>query len=249
MLKGVYTLWLREVKNFLRAKSRIVSAIVRPFFWIILMGVGLRSAFGSGIMGVDYLTFMATGIIGMSIMFDSVFSGVSVVVDRRFGFLKEVLVAPVPRSSIIMGKMLGGSSVAMLTGTIIMVMSILVANVPVSLGILSAFVFMLITSFTLVGLGLAIASRMESMEGFNMIMAFIMMPVFFTSGIFFPLNQTPLWLQSVSMINPLTYGVDGIRASLLGVAQFPLWVSFSVLLCFFAALIALGSYSFRKMEI
>lgn len=249
MLSGVYTIWLREMMNFRRARSRIVSTLAMPFFWIVLMGVGLGSAFGSDVMGLDYLTFMATGIIGMSLLFNSIFSGVSVVVDRRFGFLKEVFVAPIPRSSIIIGKILGGSSVAMITGSMVMLIAIALAGVPVSWGILPALAFMAMTSFVFIGLGLLIASRMESMEGFNMIMSFIMMPVFFLSGIFFPLNQTPAWMQGISMANPLTYGVDGIRASLLGAAQFPLWVSFSVLLGFFLALIALGSHFFRRMEV
>jgi ABC-2 type transport system permease protein len=248
MLEGVYTLWLREMKNFLRAKSRILTTISMPFFWIVLMGVGLSSTFRA-IMNIDYMTFMATGIIGMSLLFNSMFSGVSVVMDRRFGFLKEVFVAPIPRSSIIVGKIVGGSTVAMITGVIVMLIAILIAKVPMSVGILPALVFMVMTCFVFIGMGLLIASRIESMEGFNMIMSFIMMPVFFLSGIFFPLNQTPLWMQIASMLNPLTYGVDGIRASLLGVAQFPLWISFVVLLGFFVIFVSAGSYFFKKMEV
>jgi ABC-2 type transport system permease protein len=249
MLRGIYTLWLREMKNFRRSKSRIVSTISMPFFWIVLMGVGLGSAFRTDVMGLDYLTFMSTGIIGMSLLFNSIFSGVSVVVDRRFGFLKEVFVAPIPRSSIIVGKTLGGSTVAMITGMIVMLMAMAVSDVPIGWGIVPALVFMAMTSFVFIGVGLLIASRMESMEGFNMIMSFIMMPVFFLSGIFFPLNQTPSWMQAMSMANPLTYGVDGIRGSLLGAAQFPIWMSFSVLTGFFVVLIVLGSYFFRRMEV
>ncbi len=249
MLEGVYTIWLREMRNFRRARSRMVSSIAMPFFWIVLMGVGLGSAFGEGVMGFDYLTYMSTGIIGMSLLFNSIFSGVSVVVDRKFGFLKEVFVAPVPRSSIIMGKILGGSTVAMITGVLVILISVGLARVPLSTGILAALPFMLMTSFVFIGIGLLIASRMESMEGFNMIMSFIMMPVFFLSGIFFPLDQTPQWMQAISMLNPLTYGVDGIRASILGVAQFPIWMSFSALVGFFVVLIALGTHFFRKMEV
>jgi len=249
MLEGVYTIWLREMKNFLRARSRIVSSVAMPFFWIVLMGVGLGSAFREGVVGFDYLTFMATGIIGMALLFNSMFSGVSVVMDRRFGFLKEVFVAPIPRSSIIIGKTIGGSFVAMVTGIIVMVLSFVLASVPVSVGILPALVFMFMTSFVFIGMGLLIASRMDSMEGFNMIMSFVMMPTFFTSGIFYPISQTPAWLQGISMINPLTYGVDGIRASLLGVAQFPLWVDFVVLAGFFIGLVSIASWFFRKMEI
>ena len=248
-MRGIYTIWLREMKNYLRQKSRIITSVAMPFFWIILMGVGLGSAFRSGIAGFDYLTFMATGIIGMSLLFNSIFSGVSVAVDRRFGFLKEVFVAPIPRSSIILGKILGGSTVAMVTGIIVMVLSFTVAGVPVTWGILPALGFMLLTSFVFIGLGLLIASRMESMEGFNMIMSFVLMPVFFLSGIFFPLSKTPLWMQAISMVNPLTYGVDGIRASLIGVAQFPMWMSMAVLAVFFVALVGVSGYFFRKMEV
>jgi ABC-2 type transport system permease protein len=245
MLGDIYTIWLREMIRFLRAKSRVITGLAMPFFWLIFIGIGLGSSVAlSG--GVQYISFLAPGIIGMIILFTSVFSGVSVIWDRQFGFLKEILVAPVSRTSIVLGKTLGGATVALISALLMLVITIAMGIVPIGIGIFTSIIFMVLTAICFVSIGLIIASRMKSSEGFQMIMSFFIMPIFFLSGALFPLQNAPQWMQTVSYLDPLTFGVDGLRASLIGSSMLPMWIDFTVLLAFCSALVLIGSYLFRK---
>lgn len=244
MLFDIYTMWLREMTRFVRARSRIVSGLAMPFFWLALVGVGLSSSFR--LPGMDYMDFLAPGIVAMIILFTSIFSGISVIWDRQFGFLKEILVAPVSRTSIVLGKTIGSATVALISGFLMLLIAMSLGVLQPSAGVLTSVVFMLLTAVSFVSMGLIIASRMRSMEGFQMIMSFLVMPIFFLSGALFPLENTPSWMQVASFFDPLTYGVDGIRSSFLGIGIFPIWLDFVVLTGFSACLILFATFLFRK---
>ncbi len=244
ILNDIYSIWLREMKRYLRARTRFISSLALPFFWLVFIGVG----FGASVTltGIDYLSFLSPGIIGMIILFTSIFSGLSVIIDRQFGFLKEILVAPVSRSSIVLGKTMGGTTIALINAMIMFLISIGFGIVSVTPMVVVAVVFMILTAFCFVSLGLLIASRMRSMESFQAIMSFIIMPIFFLSGALFPLDSTPEWMQVVSLANPLRYGVDGIRSALVGYSLMPLWLNVSIMLAFAVALTMTGAMVFRK---
>jgi ABC-2 type transport system permease protein len=248
---AVYTIWLREMKRFFRARSRIVGNLSMPFIWLVIMGIGLGSSFALTGISFNYIQFLAPGIIGMTLLFTSIFSGVSVIWDKQFGFLKEILVAPVSRVSIVLGKMIGSSTISIINGVLIFIIAIALGAVSVGsltlFGIIASVVFMSMISFSFVSIGLIIASKLENMEGFQMIMSFLVMPVFFLSGAFFPIENIPVWMKVLAYIDPLFYGVDGLRGSLIGISQLPVWLNFSVLLGFCLVIIALSSIIFKKM--
>ncbi|MFH1820903.1 MAG: ABC transporter permease [Methanobacteriota archaeon] len=242
----IYTLWLREMKWYIRGKARIIQSIAQPFLWLAIIGVGLSSSFSlQG--GVSYLQFMAPGIIGLTLLFSSTMSGVSVLWDKQFGFLKEILVAPVSRTHIMLGKAVGGVTTSLLQGALLLLAATLVGVWPPSLGALvQVIVFMVLISLSFVSLGLAFASKMSDPVAFPLVINFLIMPIFFLSGALFPLTSAPDWMKAVAYINPLRYGVDGLRGAILGISDFSLYVDFGVLLAFSAAMVLLGGYLFRK---
>ncbi len=208
-MRAVYTLWLREIKRFYREKTRIIGMVMQPLLFLFLIGTGLSASLMEG--EFDYVRFMYPGIICMTLLFTSVFSGLSVVRDREFGFLKEVMVAPITRTSIALGKTFGGSSVALLGGMILLFLSPLV-GVTLSAGILLQLIpMMFLIAFAMTSMGILIAVPMESMEGFPMIMNFLIMPMFFLSGAIFPMENLPGWMSVLMRVNPLAYAVDSLR--------------------------------------
>ena len=246
-LRAIYTLWLREVKRYGREKTRLISSFVQPLLWLVIFGSGIRlSSVGSGI---DYQKFIFPGIIGQTLLFTSMFMEISVIWDREFGFLKEILVAPVSRISVFVGKMLGGSTDALIQGVFVFAYSFLVGiNLDVRGFVLSLPVMLLIT-FGMVSVGLILASLMESLEGYGVIQTFVNLPLFFLSGALFPLSYVPEWLKWVSIIDPLTYGVDALRTMILKGAWtpiFPLYYNILVLTGFDVAIILIGSLVFAR---
>jgi len=245
----VYTMWLRQIKRFLRVKSRLVSSILMPFLFLAFLGLPLSFIPGLKPGGMNYLDFMAPGIVGMTLLFAGTISGVSVIWDKEFGFLKEVLVAPVNRFSIILGRSLGSMTIAIPQALIIvaiaMAMGVKISGIS---GFFLSIVFMILTCATFTGVGLIIAAKLTDTEGFMAIMNLIIMPIFFLSGAFFPLQVMPAWVRYIMYIDPLTYGVDGLRGALVGGAAFPLWLDFTVLGVLSIALAGLGAYLFSKME-
>ena len=246
-LRAIYTLWLREVKRYGREKTRLISSFVQPLLWLVIFGSGIRlSSVGSGI---DYQKFIFPGIVGQTLLFTSMFMGISVIWDREFGFLKEILVAPVSRISVFVGKMLGGSTDALIQGVFVFAYSFLVGiNLDVRGFVLSLPVMLLIT-FGMVSVGLILASLMESLEGYGVIQTFVNLPLFFLSGALFPLSYVPEWLKWVSIIDPLTYGVDALRTMILKGAWtpiFPLYYNILVLTGFDVAIILIGSLVFAR---
>ncbi len=211
-LKGAYTIWYRDVIRFLRDRARIISSLGQPLLFLFVFGSGLAPAM-SGLGGgrLDFTQFLFPGILSMTVLFTSVFSAVSIVWDREFGFLKEVMVAPVSRVAVALGKVAGGSTVAMLQGALILILAPLI-GIRLSWGQLIVLVgLMLLLAAVMTSFGILIAARQRTMEGFHMIMQFLLMPMFFLSGAFFPLRDVPLWMEWLAKVNPVTYGVDPMR--------------------------------------
>jgi len=246
----IYTMWLREMKRFLRVKARVVGSLLMPIFFLAFLG--LPMSFASQIPvpeGIGYLDFLAPGIVGMTLLFAGTMSGASVIWDKEFGFLKEVLVAPVNRFSVILGRSLGGMTTAIIQALIIVgiavAMGVQLSSVP---GFLLAILVMILTCATFTGFGLIIATKLGNLEGFMAIMNLIVFPIFLLSGALFPIQSMPSWLRYIMYIDPLTYGVDGLRGTLIGISAFPLWLDFTVLIALCLALATLGSYFFSRME-
>ena len=249
----IYTMWLRQMKRFLRVKARLASSILMPFLFLAFLGLPLSFMPAREIRGMpegmNFLDFLAPGIVGMTLLFAATMSGASVIWDKEFGFLKEVLVAPVNRFSIILGRSLGGMTTAIIQALIVVAiavaMGVRIASVS---GFFLSIVFMILTCATFTGFGLILATRLGDTEGFMAMMNLIIMPIFFLSGAFFPLNAMPAGIRYIMYVDPLTYGVDGLRGTLVGAASFPLWLDFVVLLVLAVVLASLGAYFFSKME-
>ena len=245
-LEGFYALWYREMKVFSREKSRIVSSLITPLLWIVVFGGGLGSAVSLG--GVNYQVFIFPGILAMSILFSSVFFGLYIVWDRKIDFFKEVLVAPLSRTTIFAGKMVGGSIDALLQGCAMLVFGLVLGINYTILSVLFSFVFMFVLASALVSLGLIIGSNMESVEGFQLIVSFLVFPMFFFSGALFPLKNLPQYLLIFTILDPVTYAVDGLRGLILGSSQLPIALNLLILTGFAAVMIAIGTWSFKLLK-
>jgi len=247
--QAIYVLWLRDMKWFLRAKARIISMIMMPFLWLAIIGIGLGEVISIPPYE-SYTDFLAPGVVGMAVLFSAMMSGISVLWDKQFGFMKEILVAPVSRIYIMLGKTFGGETISIIQGLLILLVAGLIgAMMPGPAGFFLVLLFMILLALGFVGLGLAIASRIEDPIAFPVVTNFLIMPLIFTSGAFFPLRFVPGWLRSIAYINPVAYGVDGLRESTTGVSEFlPLWLDFAVLAIFSLAMILLGAYLFKKMK-
>jgi len=245
----VYALWLRQVKRYLRSKSRIVGSIAQPLLFLIAFGFGFGAIYQAA-GGGSYIEFLAPGIIAMSVLFTAMFTGIEVIWDRQFGFLKETLVAPVSRFKIMTGRTLGGATVSIFQGVIVFLISLLIGlKVNNWLMLPVAFLFMVFIGVLFTALGTAIASRLEDMQAFPLIMNFLIMPIFFLSGALFPLTNLPAPIEFITKINPLTYAVDGLRGALTGVSQFGFLLDFSVVFIVTAILFVIGSYLFSKIQL
>ncbi|MBU1186983.1 MAG: ABC transporter permease [Acidobacteria bacterium] len=247
---AITVLWLREMKRFVRAKSRIIGALAMPLFFLGFLGMGFRRMAIPGMGdGVGYLQFLVPGILGMSLLFSSTFGGLSVLWDREFGFLKEIMVAPVSRVSIVLGRIAGGVTTSMIQVLLLFGISFLMGfrlrSLPM---LLLALVFMILISVTFLGLGLVFASMMKDMQGFSIVMNFVIFPLFFLSGALYPLDNFPAWLRALSYLDPLTYGIDGIRAALIGYSSFSLVFNLVVMGCFALGMIFLGAFLFERSE-
>jgi ABC-2 type transport system permease protein len=248
-MNAIYVLWLREVKKYSRSRVQIIASLGQPLLYLLVLGFGLGPVFQKA-GGGSYLQFMAPGIVGMAVLFTSVFSGIALLWDRQFGFLKETLVAPVPRIYVMIGRTLGGATVAMLQGALIVVVCLIAGFRPVSLiGIPLGFAFMALIAIVFAALGTSIGSSLQDMQGFQLIMNFLVLPIFFLSGALFPLNNLPKALGFVTKLDPLSYGVDGLRAALIGASHFGAIVDAVVLAVVAVGLLCLGAWRFSKIEI
>lgn len=248
-LEVVYILWLRQLKRYMRSRARIVGSLGQPLLFLIALGFGLGPIYEQA-GGGNYLQFLAPGVIAMSILFTAMFVGIEVIWDRQFGFLKETLVAPVSRFEIMIGRTLGGGTVAVLQGIIVFFLTLLIGFRPVHLVLLPVgLVYMLLIGVFFTALGTAIASRLEDMQGFHLIMNFLVMPVFFLSGALFPLEGLPRALALVTRFDPLTYGVDGLRGAFIYQSHLGMGLDFLVLACATGVMLWIGSYLFSKIEV
>lgn len=248
-MKAVYVLWLRELKKYYRSKARMIGSLGQPVLFLVALGFGLGPIYARA-GGGNYFTFLAPGVISMGILFTAIFAGIQVIWDKEFGFLKETLVAPVSRFQIMLGKTLGGATVASLQGVIVFILSTIFGFRPVSwAGMAPAFLVGFIVALLFTALGVAIASTLDDFQGFQLIMNFLVQPTFFLSGALFPLHGLPLFLQVITYVNPLSYGVDGIRGTLAGSFHFGLTADLLVLSSLAAILLAIGSYLFSKIQV
>jgi len=248
-MNTIYILWLRQVKKYFRSRSRIIGSLGQPLLFLVAFGFGFGSIYQKAGQG-NYIQFLAPGIILMSVLFTAMFSGIDIIWDRQFGFLKETLVAPVSRMEIILGKTLGGATVAIIQGVIVFLLTLIIGFRPQHvMSLFPAFLFTLLVALLFTSLGTAIASTLEDMQGFQLIMNFLIMPIVFLSGAFFPLSGLPKPIEFITKINPLTYGIDGLRGALIGVSNFGMTVDLLVLSVITLALLGIGSYLFSKIQI
>jgi len=215
-------IWWRDLLRFSRDQSQIIGSLSRPLLWLVVLGFGLGSVVTS-VGGLTYPEFLLPGIIGLNLLFASFLSAISIIWDREFGFLKEMLVAPISRTTIAVGKALSGSSIAVLQGGLVLIFAPLVGVRLTMAHVLSTVALMCLIAFACTSLGLLVASRTTSFEGFGVISNLIIMPMFFLSGAMFPVERLPSWLAVLVRLNPMTYGVDALRATLIGTHAFPVW--------------------------
>jgi ABC-2 type transport system permease protein len=224
LLGAIYIVWWRDLLRYWRDRARVGASLAQPLLYLVIFGTGLASSLGGGFAagtGLSYTQFIFPGVISMSVLFTSIFGAMSIVWDREFGFMRELLVAPIDRSAIAIGKTLGGATQAMIQGLILLILAPFVGvtlDVPTVLEVVGL-VFVL--AFGLSALGVALASAMKSMQGFQVVMNFLMMPMFFLSGALFPLVGLPGWMTVLTRLNPASYGIDPIRRVLLGASGFP----------------------------
>lgn len=248
-MNKIYILWLRQIKRYLRSRSRIVGSLAQPLLFLFALGYGFGAVFQRAGEG-NYLNFLAPGIIGMSILFTSIFSGMEVIWDRQFGFLKETLVAPMSRVSIMIGRTLGGATVATIQGMIVMFISLVFGfHLAHPIFIVPAILVMFLVALLFTSLGTMVASLLDDMQGFQLIMNFLVMPLFFLSGALFPLQDMPKTLAIIARIDPLSYGVDALRALLIGAGHYGLGTDVLVLSMVTLIFLGLGSYFFKKIQI
>jgi ABC-2 type transport system permease protein len=247
---AVYVLWLRELKRLFRAKSRLLGTLMMPLFFLAFLGMGFQRTRIPGIpAGIGYSSFLTPGILGMSILFSSAFAGLSVIWDREFGFLKEIMVAPVSRLSLVLGRIAGGVTTSLFQALAILAISLALGFRPRSwLLLLPAVLLMVLISVTFIGIGLSFAANMRDMQGFNLVMNFVIFPLFFLSGGLFPLDSFPGWVRFLSRLDPLTYGVDGLRAALLGSSARPLLVDLAVAGACAALAVVAGAWFFERSD-
>jgi ABC-2 type transport system permease protein len=246
---AIYILWLRELKRYVRSRVQIVVSLGQPCLYLLALGFGLGPVFQKAGQG-SYLQFMAPGVIGMTVLFSSVFSGIAMLWDRQFGFLKETLVAPVSRMQIMIGRTLGGATVAVLQGTLILVICLIAGFRPHSwLAIPAAFLFVILIAIVFAALGTALGSIIKDMQGFQLVMNFLVLPLFFLSGALYPLANLPIVLSVITKFDPLTYGVDGLRGALINHWHFSPAFNASLLGLIALAFLSLGAYLFSRIEV
>jgi ABC-2 type transport system permease protein len=247
-MSTIYILWLRQLKRTLRSRSRVIGALGQPLLFLVALGFGFGPIYQKA-GGGNYIEFLAPGVMAMGILFTAVFSGIEIIWDRQFGFLKETLVAPTSRLNIMIGRTLGGATVATIQGIIIFLITLIVGFRPANLLLLPfALVIVFLIAILFTALGTAIASVLSDFQGFQLVMNFLVMPLFFLSGALFPLDNLPSVLAVIVKINPLSYGVDGLRGALIGQAHFGMGLDTLVLVAMTLLLVFIGSYLFSRIE-
>jgi len=244
----VRMLWIRQLKRYMRTRSRIIGSLGQPLLFLVALGFGFGPVFQRAGQG-NYIQFLAPGVICMTILFTAIFSGMELIWDRQFGFLKETLVAPVSRLTIMAGRTIGGATVALIQGLIVSVACFLAGFRPEFAAMPVALLIMVLVALMFTALGSAIASVMEDFQGFQLVTNFVVMPTFFLSGALFPLTNAPRALRVIASIDPLSYGVDGLRSTLTGLSHFGVATDVAVLSVLTAAFLLSGSYLFSRIQL
>jgi ABC-2 type transport system permease protein len=248
-MAAIYILWLRELKRYARSRAQIIASLGQPLLYLLVLGFGLGPVFQKA-GGGSYLQFMAPGIIAMTVLFSATFSGIALLWDRQFGFLKETLVAPVPRLHIMIGRTCGAATVALLQGSLVAIVCLIAGFRPMNLTFIpAAIAFVALIAIVFAALGTAIGSSLKDMQGFQMVMNFLVLPIFFLSGALFPLDNLPAALTVLTTLDPLSYGVDGLRATLISQAHFGASVDAAVLAGLSVVLTLFGAWRFSKIEV
>jgi ABC-2 type transport system permease protein len=248
-MEPIYMLWLREVKRYTRSRPQILASLGQPLLYLLALGFGLGATYQKA-NGGSYLQFISPGIIGMAVLFSSVFSGIALLWDRQFGFLKETLVAPVPRLEIMIGRTLGSATTSMIQGLLVSIVCLIAGFRPISLAAIPvALFFLLLIAILFAALGTTIGSVIPDMQAFPIVMNFLVLPIFFLSGALFPLDTAPKALQIISAFDPLSYGVDGMRGALVGHSHYGPLIDIIVLICIGIVLLCIGAWRFKKIEI
>jgi ABC-2 type transport system permease protein len=248
-MTAIYVLWLRELKRYVRSRVQIVISLAQPLLYLVALGFGLGPTFQKAGQG-SYVQFVAPGVIGMTVLFSATFSGFGLLWDRQFGFLKETLVAPVSRGHLMLGRTLGGATVALMQGLLIFVVCVLVGFRPVSaLQLPMAFVFLALIAIVFAALGTSIGSVLQDMQGFQVVMNFLVMPLLFLSGALFPLAGLPRAMAVVSRLDPLAYGIDGLRGALINTSYFGSGTDLVALCGFAVTFLILGARLFSRIQV
>ncbi len=248
-MSTIYILWLRQLKRYFRSKSRMIGSLAQPLLFLLALGYGFGAVFQKAGEG-SYINFLTPGVIGMTIIFTSIFSGMEIIWDRQFGFLKETLVAPVSRFNIMVGRTLGGATVATLQGIIVFLISFIAGFHPYSWALVPvAILVMILVALLFTALGVMIASLLDDMQGFQLIVNFLVMPLFFLSGALFPLEGLPKVIDTIAKLDPLSYGIDAFRALLINTSHFGLSTDIMVLGAITLVSLSLGSFFFSKIQI
>lgn len=252
---AIYIMWLRELKRYVRSRSQIIVSLGQPALYLLALGYGFGPIFAKAGAG-SYLQFMAPGVIGMTVLFSSVFSGMAMLWDRQFGFLRETLVAPVPRLHIMLGRTLGGATVAVIQGLLILIVCLIAGFRPhLWLAIPASFIFVAMIAIVFAALGASIGSVIQDMQGFQLLMNFLVMPIFFLSGALYPLKNLPRVLSWITHADPLAYGVDGLRGILLGSwmfnfsPQFNFGLDLAILAGLAAILLGTSAWLFSRIQL
>lgn len=249
-LRAIYTLWLRDVIRFLRHKPRVIGSFAMPLIFLFFLGNGISATFGAR-MGelagkIGYMEFIYSGILAMNVLFTSIYASMNIVWDREFGFLKEVLVAPVTRRAVVVGRMIGGSTVSVIQGSALLLIAPLVGVDMSFTKAISVFLELWLLAFALTSLGISIAARVQSLEYFQFILNFFTMPMFFLSGALYDLGRFPDWMRLVAGINPFSYGVDMLRGTLSGISVHPMALNIGLLGLFTVITFSLAVYLFER---
>ncbi len=246
---AIYVLWLRDTKRFIRARSRIVGMLMMPIFFLLGLGLGLGSLVHLS-TGGSYFDFIVPGIIGMSLLFTSIFTGSAVLWDRQFGFLKEILVTPNSRTSIVIGRIFGGGTTAILQSILVVAIALLIGfQIHLAATNILALAFMALIAATFISLGLALGSVINDFQGFQLVTSFFTMPLFFLSDSIFPASALPKYVQYIIYLNPLTYGVDGLRNALIGTGTFSIWIDLLAMVISTIMMMAIAIYAFSRTDV
>jgi len=248
-MSAIYILWLRELRRYTRSRVQIIASLGQPVLYLVALGFGMGAVYRQAGRG-SYLQFVAPGVIAMTVLFSATFSGIALLWDRQFGFLKETLVAPMPRVFIMLGRTCGAATVALLQGALVAVVCVIAGFRPSNLALLpEGLAFLALIALVFAGLGTTVGSSLKDMQGFQMVMNFLVMPLFFLSGALYPLDHLPSVLAAVTRMDPLSYGVDGLRSALIGQTHFGPALDATVLIILAAAFVCLGAWRFSRIEV